>query len=448
MRKVMQIFRIRKIGSLLLVLLALVAIFPVFFSVTGSLMGQKELNDLLGAVLTADSGSASGQTVSYVFWRVLPLYPTLRSYVKVLLDSPEFFVMFWNSVKITVGVLAGQILVGVPAAWGFARYRFPGKNLLFMIYVALMMMPFQVMMLSNYLVLDQMKLLDHLWGIILPAAFSTFPVFIMYRFFESIPEALMGQKELNDLLGAVLTADSGSASGQTVSYVFWRVLPLYPTLRSYVKVLLDSPEFFVMFWNSVKITVGVLAGQILVGVPAAWGFARYRFPGKNLLFMIYVALMMMPFQVMMLSNYLVLDQMKLLDHLWGIILPAAFSTFPVFIMYRFFESIPEALMESARLDGAGELLIFIRIGIPLGSAGIISALVLGFLEYWNLIEQPMAFLKTKSLWPLSLYLPQIDISQTGKAFAVSVLVLIPAVIVFLAGQDYLEQGIISTAIKE
>ena len=258
----------------------------------------------------------------------------------------------------------------------------------------------------------------------------------------------MGQNELNDLLGAVLTSDSGSASGQTVNYVSWRVLPVYPTLKSYIKVLLDSPEFFVMFWNSVKISVGVLAGQILVGVPAAWGFARYRFPGKNLLFMVYVALMMMPFQVMMLSNYLVLDQMALLDNLWGIILPAVFSTFPVFIMYRFFESIPEALMESARLDGAGELLIFIKIGIPLGSPGIISALVLGFLEYWNLIEQPMAFLKTKSLWPLSLYLPQIDMAQTGKAFAVSVLVLIPAIIVFLAGQDYLEQGIISTAIKE
>lgn len=264
----------------------------------------------------------------------------------------------------------------------------------------------------------------------------------------SITGSLMGQNELNDLLGAVLTSDSGSASGQTVNYVSWRVLPVYPTLKSYIKVLLDSPEFFVMFWNSVKISVGVLAGQILVGVPAAWGFARYRFPGKNLLFMVYVALMMMPFQVMMLSNYLVLDQMALLDNLWGIILPAVFSTFPVFIMYRFFESIPEALMESARLDGAGELLIFIKIGIPLGSPGIISALVLGFLEYWNLIEQPMAFLKTKSMWPLSLYLPQIDMAQTGKAFAVSVLVLIPAIIVFLAGQDYLEQGIISTAIKE
>ena len=189
----------------------------------------------------------------------------------------------------------------------------------------------------------------------------------------SITGSLMGQNELNDLLGAVLTSDSGSASGQTVNYVSWRVLPVYPTLKSYIKVLLDSPEFFVMFWNSVKISVGVLAGQILVGVPAAWGFARYRFPGKNLLFMVYVALMMMPFQVMMLSNYLVLDQMALLDNLWGIILPAVFSTFPVFIMYRFFESIPEALMESARLDGAGELLIFIKIGIPLGSPGIISA---------------------------------------------------------------------------
>ena len=274
------------------------------------------------------------------------------------------------------------------------------------------------------------------------ALVAVFPVLF------SITGSLMGQNELNDLLGAVLTSDSGSASGQTVNHVSWRVLPLYPTLKSYVKVLLDSPEFFVMFWNSVKITVGVLAGQILVGVPAAWGFARYRFPGKNMLFMIYVALMMMPFQVMMLSNYLVLDQMALLDNLWGIILPSVFSTFPVFIMYRFFESIPEALTESARLDGAGELLIFIRIGIPLGSPGIISALVLGFLEYWNLIEQPMAFLKTKSLWPLSLYLPQIDMAQTGKAFAVSVLVLIPAVIVFLEGQDYLEQGIISTAIKE
>ena len=116
----------------------------------------------------------------------------------------------------------------------------------------------------------------------------------------------------------------------------------------------------------------------------------------------------------MLSNYLVLDQMRLLDTMAGIILPAVFSTFPVFLMYRFFQGLPEAIMDSARIDGAGELRIFFRIGIPLGSPGMISALVLGFLEYWNLIEQPMAFLKTKEKWPLSLYLPNISTERGGN----------------------------------
>lgn len=252
--------------------------------------------------------------------------------------------------------------------------------------------------------------------------------------------SLMGAGELKQLLQPVLTGGEGFAS--------WKMFPRYPTLRSYVELLLDSPEFFVMFWNSVKLTGGILIGQLLVGVPAAWGFARFSFPGKKLLFTVYIALMMMPFQVMMLSNYLVLDRMQLLDTLMGIILPAVFSTFPVFIMYRFFEGIPEALMEAARLDGAGEFMLFIRVGLPLGSPGIISAMVLGFLEYWNLIEQPMAFLKTKSLWPLSLLLPNISMEKAGFAFAASAVVLLPAVLVFLAGQDYLEQGIVSTAIKE
>lgn len=81
-----------------------------------------------GRVLTADSGSASGQAVSYVFWRVLPLYPTLRSYVKVLLDSPEFFVMFWNSVKITVGVLARADPGGSTGSVGICQISFSGKK--------------------------------------------------------------------------------------------------------------------------------------------------------------------------------------------------------------------------------------------------------------------------------------------------------------------------------
>lgn len=266
------------------------------------------------------------------------------------------------------------------------------------------------------------------------AFIAVFPVLFL------ISGSIMGDGELNVLLKPVLSGGTGYAS--------WKLLPLYPTLKSYVELLVDTPGFFVMLWNSVKITLYVLLGQLLVGTPAAWGLARFSFPFRRVIFTIYIALMMMPFQVMMLSNYLVLDRLGLLDTLTGIILPAVFSTFPVFIMYRFFAGLPISLIESARLDGAGELLIFWKIGIPLGSPGVISAMVLGFLEYWNLLEQPMAFLKTKELWPLSLFLPGISLEKAGIAFAASAVVLFPALMVFLAGQDYLEQGIISTAVKE
>ena len=87
-------------------------------------------------------------------------------------------------------------------------------------------------------------------------------------------------------------------------------------------------------------------------------------------------------------------------------------------------------------------------GIPLGMPGIFSILILGFLEYWSLLEQPMAFLEDQSLWPLSLYLPEISMDQAGYSFVASVITLIPAVFVFLSGREYLEQGIVASALKE
>ena len=252
--------------------------------------------------------------------------------------------------------------------------------------------------------------------------------------------SLMGSDELNHYLGAVLGRSDGFAS--------WSLIPTWPTFKAYVKLLLDSPEFFVMFWNSVKMTGTILIGQVLTGVPAAWGFAKLNIPHKKLLFNLYIILMLMPFQVTMLSNYLTLNAMHLMNTSWSVILPAAFSTFPVFIMYHFFRSIPDGIIESAKLDGANKIQVFLYIGIPLGSSGIVSALVLSFLDAWNLIEQPLTFLKDKSLWPLSLYLPNISMENAGLAFVASVITLIPSLLVFLAGQNYLEQGIAASAVKE
>lgn len=250
----------------------------------------------------------------------------------------------------------------------------------------------------------------------------------------------MGNQEIMDSIGPVMQDQKGYAS--------WKLFPAFPTMKNAVQLFLDSPEFFQMFWNSVKITGGILAGQLLFGTPAAWGLARYSFRGKKFIYLLYIAMMMMPFQVTMLSEYLVLDQIHLLDTSASIILPGIFSTFSVFIMYRFFCGIPESILEAARIDGAGELQIFFRIGFPLGAAGIISALVLSFLECWNMIEQPMTFLAKKNLWPLSLFLPKVDSGNAGVSLCASLVALLPAVFVFLAGQDYLEQGIASSAVKE
>lgn len=254
--------------------------------------------------------------------------------------------------------------------------------------------------------------------------------------------SFMSADEFDQNLSPVLAEEGGENTA------VWSVLPRYPTLKPYAELLIDSPGFFAAFWNSCKIVFPILAGQLLICVPAAWGFAKYDFRFKNVLLTLYIALMLMPFQVTMVSDYLILDKLKLLNTHLGIILPAVFSTFPVFIMYMFFRAVPSATMEAAKMDGAGELEIFIHIGLPMGAPGIISVVVLDFLEYWSIIEQPLIFLKDKALWSLSLFMPDIA-SGTGVLYlAASVLMIVPSMLIFLLGQKYLEKGIRASGLKE
>ncbi|MCM1536459.1 MAG: carbohydrate ABC transporter permease [Clostridium sp.] len=271
------------------------------------------------------------------------------------------------------------------------------------------------------------------------AVFLAMGIVICMPVFFVVTGSVMGNSDLQECLAPVFLEGKGFGT--------WKIVPDYPTLGNYSRLLMKSPQFFVLFWNSIKMTVFILAGQIFVGAPAAWAFAVYRVKGKNLLFTLYVVLMLLPFQVTMLSGYLVLNKMTLLNTHWAVILPAVFNTFPIFVMYGGFCAIPGALIEAARIDGAGEFYIFREIGIKLGRGGILSSIVLGFLEYWNMIEQPLTFLKDKSLWPLSLYLPEIEWTQAGFAFSASVVMLVPAVFMFVMGQDYLEQGIIYSGLK-
>lgn len=261
----------------------------------------------------------------------------------------------------------------------------------------------------------------------------TLTVLLCLPVWIAVTGSFSAQWELEENLAPVFSGAEGTAH--------WSFLPQAPTLKSLVEVLLDSPGFFAMFWNSVAISFRTLAGQLLTAVPAAWALAQLPLKGKGRILDLYIVLMLMPFQVLMFPQYLVLHRLELLDTLWAVVLPGVFSTFPVFLLQRFFRSIPREILEAARLDGAGEWQIFFHIGLPLGKPGILSVCILSFLDSWNLIEQPMTYLKTKSLWPLSLFLPEIGLEELGLGFAAALLMLIPALLLFWGCQESLEAGI-------
>jgi len=252
--------------------------------------------------------------------------------------------------------------------------------------------------------------------------------------------SLMSLEELQGTLGPALTGADG--------YSNWPLLPTWPTLQPLVALLLDTPQFFVMFWNTFRLVIPSVVGQLVIGAPAAWALSRFRFRGRKILATLYIALMLLPFQVTMVPNFLVIDRLGLMDSIWAVILPFAFSAFPVFIMMRAFDAVPNALLEAAAIDGAGSFRTFFQIGLPLGVPGILAALVLGFLEVWGAIEQPMTFLNDPSNWPLSLFLPQIVAEELGFAMVASMFMLLPAALLFFFGQKYLELGIQSAGIKE
>lgn len=244
-----------------------------------------------------------------------------------------------------------------------------------------------------------------------------------------------------------LVATIGPALDMRKSMLIWHIFPSWPTLDSVLGLLLDTPQFFSTFWNTTFQVFAQILGQFIVGVPAAWALSKFHFPGRRLIRILYIVLMLFPFQVTMVPTYLSLKALNLLDTIWAVILPGAFSTFPVFIMIRGFGRVPKDLLDAAAIDGATNEQTFLFVGLPLGIPSILSALTLSFLEAWNAIEQPMTFLKSQNLWPLSLYLSNISTENLGVSIVASVMALLPSVLIFGIGKKYLELGIQSGALK-
>ena len=208
---------------------------------------------------------------------------------------------------------------------------------------------------------------------------------------------------------------------------------LFPSafsLQGYWEVFLRRPHYLVKFWNSLALCTAIVAGQTLISCLAGFGFSRFRFPGKEVLFFIVIIVMMMPYQVTLVSNYMILDKMGLLGNWLALILPGIFSPFGVFLMRQVFDACPSEYLEAAKLDGAGNLRILFRILIPRSRSGLASLVLLTFIDAWNMVEQPLVYLNDPYDYPLSVFLAQMSQGNVGVLCTCGVLAAIPVLLLF------------------
>ena len=248
--------------------------------------------------------------------------------------------------------------------------------------------------------------------------------------------------------GTEIAANYGvvfSSLSSTTTYVSDQVnlkfIPDHVSFSQYATALLKSPDYRLKFWNSVILVVPIVVFQVAVAAFAAYSFTCYRGKLKEVLFFFYVILMLMPYQVTLVPNYLVAEWTHLLNTRWSIILPGIFAPFSVFLLTKFMRRIPVSLIEAAKLDGAGDWKIFSRICIPMCHSALYSIVILVFIDYWNMVEQPIIMLSDATLQPLSVFLSQINSGEVGLAFAVATIYMVPTLLLFLHGEDYLVEGI-------
>ena len=261
----------------------------------------------------------------------------------------------------------------------------------------------------------------------------------------TVCDSFMTETEIFYNYGAMLSLKSDTI--YTADSVSLKLIPDRVTLQQYANVLITNSEYLLKFWNSEILTIPVTMLQIGIALLASYGFARYEGRVKQIVFLVYIILMLMPYQVTLVPNFLVADALGFAGSRWAVILPGIFSTFPVYLFTRIMKRIPKAYLEAARLDGAGELQIFLHIAVPLCRNVIVSVLLLVFIDCWNMVEQPLLMIDDPQKQPLSIFLAQIRTGDLGIAFAAAVFYMIPSLLLFLYGEEDLVQGMAYAGVK-
>ncbi len=300
----------------------------------------------------------------------------------------------------------------------------------------------------------QHRFLDISVGIFIAAA----AVLFLMPTILTLANSFMTSNEISANYGAMFSNISGDEKKFISEDVNLKFIPDKVTIDQYKSVLIKNSDYLMKFWNSIILTVPITVFQLVLAVVTSYGFSRYPGKIKGLIFFVYIILMIMPSQVTLVPNYLVLDKFGMIDtqelgvsqgmerfiSRLAIILPAVFSPFSIFLLTKVMKRIPNSYVEAAKLDGAGEIQIMTKIYLPMCKSALVSIGMLVFIDYWNMVEQPLVLMKgdNTSLHPLSVFLSQISEAEAGLAFAVGAVYMIPTILMFLYGEDYLVEGIV------
>ena len=251
-------------------------------------------------------------------------------------------------------------------------------------------------------------------------------------------------KQLSYLVGALVAAVS------LLPFCFLFLRSFWDggvTLQPYYDVFLSTSRYLDSFWRSLGLTCTVAVGQLAVSVPAGFCFAKRSFPGKRILAFLLVALLVLPVQVTLVPNYLMLKNLGLLNTYAALILPALFAPLGTFLLGQSFRSIPNALLDAARLDGCGTIGLLWRIVMPMRKGTMACVAILAFLDAWSMVEQPLAYLRSFQEYPLSVGLAYAAPQGVAVQMVCCLLAALPPLFLFAFFSQDLVDGIVLGEVK-
>lgn len=259
------------------------------------------------------------------------------------------------------------------------------------------------------------------------------------------------KKKCFRVFGFLVSAVLAAISAAPFAYVFLKSFKGESgeiTLLGYYDVYIAAPDYLDRFLSSIALCAVIVIGQLIVSVLGGYGFAKCRFPGRQFLFFVLMMVMILPLQVTLVPNYITLDGMKLLNTYSALILPMVFAPLGTFIMTQSFKAVPDAILEAARLDGANLFQVLTRVLVPMNLSGVVCTILLCFLDGWNMVEQPVTYLKDMSRYPISVALAYAPPNRAVIQLVCCGLVILPPLFLFTYFNKELIEGITLAEVKE